>query len=73
MSQTGGCLVFPGGLGGIRGDSGTSDIRALIRFGQVISELFHKYFKTVLIWALSFKSRLPAKWGDFPLHFSPFT
>ena len=46
---------------GIRGDSGTSDIRALIRFGQVICELFHKYFKTVLIRALSLKSRLPAK------------
>ena len=44
---------------GIRGDSGTSDIRALIRFGQVICELFHKYFKTVLIRALSLKSRLP--------------
>jgi hypothetical protein len=37
-------LVFLGGLGGIRGDSGTRDIRALIRFGQVVSELFHKYF-----------------------------
>jgi len=58
---------------GIRGYSGTRDIRALIRFGQVISELFHKNFKAVLIMALSLKSRLPAKWGDFPLHFSPFT
>ena len=49
------------GIRGYSGDSGTRDIRALIRFGQVISELFHKYFKTVLIRALSLKSRLPAK------------
>jgi len=44
---------------GIRGYSGTRDIRALIRFGQVISELFHKYFNAVPIMpirALSLKS-----------------